>query len=253
MSPLTRITAVIFAILVMAPPLAFSAQRAVSTPERLLFEAVNRERAALGLSILVWNVSLASAARQHAESMAQHNLLSHQLPGEPGLRMRAAGAGARFSVVAENVAIGPDAAVIHSAWMHSSGHRANILSPELSAVGIAVVQRGAALFAVQDFSRTVPNLNLSQQEQQVLPLLVARGLQIIAGNNDARESCDSDRGFAANRPALVSRYDTTNLNELPPDLERKIQSGRYRAAAVGACSVENARGFTHFRIAVLLY
>jgi len=252
MSPLTRITAVIFAILVMAP-LAFSAQRAVSTPERLLFEALNRERAALGLSILVWNDSLASAARQHAERMAQHNMLSHQLAGEPDLRMRAAGTGARFSMVAENVAIGPDAAVIHSGWMHSPGHRANILSPELSAVGIAVVQGRAGLFAVQDFSQTVSNLNLNQQEQQVLPVLAARGLQIIAGDNDARKSCDSDRGFAANRPALVAHYETTNLNDLPPDLERKIQSGRYRAAAVGACSAEGERGFTHFRITILLY
>jgi hypothetical protein len=252
MSPLARITAVIFAILVMAP-LAFSAQRAVSTPERQLFEALNRERAALGLSMLVWNDSLASAARQHAERMAQHNMLSHQLPGEPDLRMRAAGTGARFSMVAENIAIGPDAAVIHSGWMHSPGHRANILSPELSAVGIAVVPRGAELFAVQDFSQAVPNLNLNQQEQQVLPLLAARGLQIIVGHNDARNNCDSDRGFAANRPALVARYETTNLKDLPTDLERKIQSGRYRAAAVGACSVEDARGFTLFRITILLY
>jgi uncharacterized protein YkwD len=252
MSSLTRITAVIFAILVMAP-LAVSAQRGVSTPERLLFEALNRERAARGLSMLVWNDSLASAARQHAERMAQHNKLSHQLPGEPDLRMRAAGTGARFSMVAENVAIGPDATVIHSGWMHSPGHRANILSPELSAVGIAVVPRGAELFAVQDFSQTVPNLNLNQQEQQVLPLLAARGLQIIAGNNDARKSCDSNRDFAANRPALVARYETTNLKDLPSDLERKIQSGRYRAAAVGACSVEDARGFTLFRITILLY
>jgi uncharacterized protein YkwD len=252
MSPLTRITAAIFAILVMVP-LAFSAQRAVSTPERLLFDALNRERTALGLSMLVWNDPLAAAARQHAERMAQHNKLSHQLPGEPDLRMRAAGTGARFSMVAENVAIGPDAAVIHSGWMHSPGHRANILSPELSAVGIAVVPRGAELFAVQDFSQTVPNLNLNQQEQQVLSLLAARGLQIIAGNNDARKSCDSDRGFAANRPALVARYETTNLKDLPTDLERKIQSGRYRAAAVGACSVEGARGFTLFRITILLY
>jgi hypothetical protein len=252
MSPLTRITAAIFAILVMAP-LAFSAQRAVSTPERLLFDALNRERTALGLSMLVWNDPLAAAARQHAERMAQHNKLSHQLPGEPDLRMRAAGTGARFSMVAENVAIGPDAAVIHSGWMHSHGHRANILSPELSAVGIAVVPRGAELFAVQDFSQIVPNLNLNQQEQQVLPLLAARGLQIIAGNNDARKSCDSDRGFAANPPALVARYETTNLKDLPTDLERKIQSGRYRAAAVGACSVEDTRGFTLFRITILLY
>jgi hypothetical protein len=252
MSLFTRTTVLLVAILVMAP-LAVSARPPIATPERLLFDALNRERASLGLSVLYWDDSLASAARQHAERMAQRNMLSHQLPGEPDLRMRAAGTGARYSVIAENVAVGPDPAVIHSEWMHSPGHRANILSSQLSVVGIAVVQGSVGLFAVQDFSLTVPNLSLDQQEQQVFPLLAARGLQIIAGNNDARKTCDLDRGFAGTRPALVARYETANLNDLPAELEQKIQSGLYRAAAVAACPVDGANGFTHFRMTILLY
>ncbi len=252
MSLFTRTTVLLFAILVMAP-LAVSARPPIASPERLLFDALNRERASLGLSMLFWDDSLASAARQHAERMAQRNMLSHQLPGEPDLRMRAAGAGARYSVIAENVAVGPDPAVIHSEWMHSPGHRANILSSQLSVVGIAVVQGSVGLFAVQDFSLTVPHLSPDQQEQQVLPLLAARGLQIIAANDDARRACDSNSGFGANRPALVARYETTNLNDLPAELEQKIQSGLYRAAAVGACPADGASGFARFRITILLY
>jgi hypothetical protein len=203
--------------------------------------------------MLYWDDSLASAARQHAERMAQRNMLSHQLPGEPDLRMRTAGAGARYSVIAENVAVGPDPAVIHSEWMHSPGHRANILSSQLSVVGIAVVQGSVGLFAVQDFSQTVPNLSFDEQEQQVLPLLTARGLQIFAANNDARRACDSNGGFGVTRPALIARYETANLNELPAELEQKIQSGLYRAAAVGACPMDGAGGFARFRMTILLY
>jgi len=252
MSLFTRTTVLLMAILVMAP-FAISARPPIASPERLLFDALNRERASLGLSMLYWDDSLASAARQHAERMAQRNMLSHQLPGEPDLRMRAAGAGARYSVIAENVAVGPDPAVIHSEWMHSPGHRANILSSQLSVVGIAVVQGSVGLFAVQDFSQTVPNLSLEEQEQQVLPLLTARGLQIIAANNDARRACDSNGGFGTNRPALVARYETANLNDLPLEVAQKIQSGLYRAAAVGACSVDGAAGFARFRMTILLY
>lgn len=252
MSPFTRTTVLLIAILVMAP-FAVSARPPIATPERLLFDALNRERASLGLSQLYWDDSLASAARQHAERMAQRNMLSHQLPGEPDLRMRAAGAGARYSMIAENVAVGPDPAVIHSEWMHSPGHRANILSAQLSVVGIAVVQGSVGLFAVQDFSQTVPNLSFDEQEQRVLPVLAGRGLQVVAANNEARKACDSNGGFAANRPALIARYETANLNELPAALEQKIQSGLYRAAAVGACSVDGANGFTHFRMTILLY
>ena len=245
-------TVLLIAILAMAP-VAVSARPAIATPERLLFDALNRERASLGLPTLFWDDSLASAARQHAERMAQQNTLSHQLPGEPDLRTRTAGAGARYSVIAENVAVGPNPAVIHNGWMHSPGHRANILSSQVSVVGIAVVQGTMGLFAVQDFSMTVPNLSLEQQEQQVVPLLAVRGLQIIAANRDARKSCDSDRGFAGNRPALVARYETANLKGLPVELEQKIQSGNYRAAAVGACAVDAGSGFTQFRITILLY
>jgi cysteine-rich secretory family protein len=252
MSLFTRTTVLLLAILIMAP-FAVSARPPIASPERLLFDALNRERASLGLSMLFWDDSLASAARQHAERMAQQNTLAHQLPGEPDLRMRAAGAGARYSVIAENVAVGPDPAVIHSEWMHSPGHRANILSPQLSVVGIAVVQGSVGLFAVQDFSQTVPNLSLDQQEQQVLPLLAARGLQVVAANYDARKACDSNGGFGMNRPALAARYETANLNDLPIELEQKIQSGLYRAAAVGACPVDVASGFTHFRMTILLY
>jgi cysteine-rich secretory family protein len=252
MSLLTRTTVLLFAILVMAP-FAASARPPIASPERLLFDALNRERASLGLSMLYWDDSLASAARQHAERMAQQNTLAHQLPGEPDLRMRAAGAGARYSVIAENVAVGPDPAVIHNEWMHSPGHRANILSSQLSVVGIAVVQGSMGLFAVQDFSLTVPNLSLEQQEQHVIPLLAARGLQVITAYTDARKTCELASGFAGTRPALVARYETANLNDLPVELERKIQSGVYRAAAVAACPVDGANGFARFRMTILLY
>jgi hypothetical protein len=40
---------------------------------------------------------------------------------------------------------------------------------------------------------------------------------------------------------------------LPVQLEQKLQSGKYRAATVGACDAGTSGRFTHFRIAVLLY
>jgi hypothetical protein len=116
-----------------------------------------------------------------------------------------------------------------------------------------VVQGSVGLFAVRDFSLTVPNLILDQQEQQVVPLLAARGLQVITANNEARRACDSNGGFGATRPALVARYETAKLNDLPIELEQKIQSGLYRAAAVSACPVDGLNGFAHFRMTILLY
>jgi uncharacterized protein YkwD len=266
MSPIGRFALLVAATLVLVPSallarpqsaqpeivqVKLSAALAVS-PEAQLFTALNHERAAQGLPALQWDNALALAARHHADRMTQANQLSHQLPSEPDLMARAKEAGARYSSIAENVAVGPDPSSIHAMWMRSPGHRANILSPELTAVGIAVERGSAGLFAVQDFSRAFTDSSLHQQEQEVGSLLAARGLK-VSTESDARASCDGNRASADNRPVTLVRYETPNLNKLPDLLERQLTSGRYRAAAVAACPVSDSSGFTSFRMAVLLF
>lgn len=233
--------------------------RAQSTPaevvsaERALFDALNRERIAQGLPALQWDEALASAAREHALRMAQRHTLSHQLPGEPPVQDRATRAGARFSLIAENIAVAPSPATIHSAWMQSPHHRENILDPELNVVGIAVVNGGDGLFAVQDFSQSVASLSFDQQEQVIIGNLHARGLRGAQASADARKTCDMERGFAGARPLSVVRFEAADLNKLPEDLEQKIRTGKYHSATVGACQGGNSGPFTRFRIAVVLY
>jgi uncharacterized protein YkwD len=317
--------ALLVAVVLSANLIAVQAQP--PSAERALFDAANRERAVQGLAQLRWDDALANAARQHALLMAQRNTLSHQFPGEPALQDRARSTGARFTEIAENVAEGPSADAIHSSWMHSPPHRANLLDPELTAIGIAVVSntardaagsaggsfgRGGAgmLFAVQDFSQSVASLSIVEQERQVSAVLAARGLQVanygagaltasnaigsnggagsmqpvanrssvsatganvsngstpiasgpngngsiaIGTTEDARKTCGIDRGWSGNRPSLVIRYETGDLSRLPADLEQQVRSGRYRAAAVGACEAGSSQGFTRFRVAVLLF
>jgi len=252
MSRLTLFLVLIVGIFLTAPGSLFAKPPQTASSEGQLFSSLNRERAALGLPVLQWDDALASAARQHAARMAQSDQMSHQLPGESDLLTRLAASGARFSVIAENVAVGPDAAVIHSMWMHSPGHRANILSPELSAVGIAVVQGSSGLFAAQDFSRSVVNSNLDQQEQQVISQLAARGLQASV-SDDARASCDVNHKFAPNTAVTLVRYETPNLDRLPDVLDQQLQSHRFRSATVAACAANGAPGFSRFRVAVLLF
>lgn len=246
-------TTLLFAAMFLATSAAMPARPPqITAPEGQLFNALNRERAAQGLPILQWDDALASAARRHASRMAQFNLMSHQLPGEPELGTRASEVGARFSVIAENVAVGPDPTTIHSSWMRSSGHRANILSPELTAVGIAVAQGSAGLFAVQDFSEAVTNLNLDQQEQRVISLLAAQGLQASA-SAEAQTICNGQRVYIGNRPATVLRFEAPDLNKLPAGLEQQLQGRQFHAAAVGACSTNGVSGFSRFRMAVILF
>lgn len=248
---LVILTAVVMLALLLTPTL--QAARAQATAADItLFDAANRDRAAAGLLPLQWDAALAVAAHQHAQVMAQRNSLSHQFPGEPAMQDRARQAGARFSLIAENVAEGPTVTSLHIQWMNSPPHRANLLDPDLNAVGISVVQSGNMLFAVEDFSTAVLSLSLEEQEQQVASELAAHGLRAIRSNADARKTCALDRGWVGQRPASVVRYETADLSRLPDDIGQRLASGKYQSASVGACDSGRSSGFTRFRIAILL-
>jgi len=230
----------------------FSQERPTGS-ERFLFDAVNRERTFEKLSPLKWDANLASAARAHARQMTEHYRLSHQFSGEPDLTKRARDAGAYFSMVAENVAEAPSINELHIEWMKSPPHRANILNPKLTAIGIAVEIRGEQYFAVQDFSTAVNSLTKEEQEKKVAELLHARGLRIAENSDEARKACNSAVTIPGVRSLAIVQFEAPDLNQLPEQLTGAIKRGSFKAAAVGACSAGESAGFSRFRIAVLLY
>ena len=230
-----------------------NAQLQRNDSERQLFEALNRERAAQNLSTLQWDDALFRAARQHALRMANLNMLEHQLPNEADLEGRLAEAGAHFSVIAENIAVGATPQIIQGGWMDSPGHRKNILDPRLTSVGIAAVHGPGGLFAVQDFSRSVPELSVEQQEQKVVALLGSMGFRSANATEGARKTCQNDAGLEGTSAKSMIRFEVSDLSKLPEDIEKKIRSRPYSKAAVGACRANRAPGFSSYRIAVLFF
>jgi uncharacterized protein YkwD len=253
---LVLLTMFVTPILHAAAPGAFGAANSgraqIGNAESILLDAANRDRAAHGLHPLQWDAALANAARLHAEQMAQRNTLSHQFPGEAPMQERAMQAGARFSLIAENVAEGPTAAGLHTQWMNSPPHRANLLDKELNAVGIAVVQRGNILFAVEDFAFAVPSLSLDEQEHTVGAQLAAQGLNPVNITPEAHKACNRERQVAQ-RPMAVLRYEVSDLSRLPDEVLQQVQSGKFHSAAVGACQPREGSDFAGYRIAILLF
>ncbi len=240
-------------ILFFVFPCSLFAQKP-SAEEQFFFDSANRERIAQQLPPLKWNNALAEAARHHALLMAKRDDLSHQLPGEPPLVQRAGQAGARFSQVGENIAVGPRAPSIHTGWMHSPGHRANILDVHFTALGVGVIEDNGQLYAAEDFSTAIANMSIEAQEEKVTALLAARGLIVSTGRENARKLCSDDRAPTGHRAMLILRYEASDISELPEALERQIRDGNYREAAVGACQPkESATGIARFRITVLLF
>jgi hypothetical protein len=230
------------------------ALQAQTVAEQYLFNAANQERAERGLGPLRWDAQLANAARAHADEMSERASISHQFAGEPELTRRAAAAGVKFSMVAENVAEAPSPLRMHDAWMHSEGHRANLLAPAADAVGIAVVERSGELYAVQDFAHVTRSLTYGQQEDAVRRLVdQAAPVGWVDDPFYARSTCEMDTGYVGPRPGYVMRFTANDLTALPIDLVAKLRSGGYRQAAVGACPAETSSIFSVYAVAVLLY
>jgi uncharacterized protein YkwD len=231
------------------------ARQQMSDDERQLFDAVNRERTEQSLAALRWDEALVKAARLHARRMAFYNVVEHQLSGEPDLEARLAEVGARFGAIAENIAVGSNPQTIHDGWMHSPGHRNNILNPRMTAVGIAAVRTNAGLFAVQDFTLAVSNLSVEEQEKKIAALLAESGWRVGGSKEEARKACETDQIDSGTRAMAMSlvRFETTDLSKLPEELKRKLRSKPFRNVTVGACQAGDGPGFAHFRIAVLLF
>jgi hypothetical protein len=242
--------------LLLLATLTAPAQQFPNDQQQALLDLTNRARADQGLQPLHWDPALAAAAQAHAQKMVNQHALSHQFPGEPDLQTRTAQAGAHFREVAENVAMGGGAEGVQKEWMNSPPHRANILDPRLTNIGIGVVEQAGYWYAVVDFDTAVQSMASNQIEQKIAALLSRHGIDTSRPPDAARKDCAADEGDVSGTHALfVMRWEGTSLDRLPDQLEQRLSTGRYKTASVGACSNQQAanQGFTTYRIAVLLY
>ncbi|MFE3830204.1 CAP domain-containing protein [Streptomyces sp. NPDC059092] len=116
----------------------------------------NAERAAAGLGRLADDPRLTVAAQAFSTDMADRAFYSHTSP--EGLRPwdRAAAAGARHRSIGENIACGQRSPrEVVQGWMDSPGHRANILKPDFTHLGVGFADGGpAGTYWTQLFGRS---------------------------------------------------------------------------------------------------
>jgi uncharacterized protein YkwD len=103
---------------------------------------VNAERVRQGLRPLTEDPALQAAAEGHSVDMGRRDYFEHRSPDgvEPWMRINNSGYDAR--VVGENLAWGQaekgSPAETMRAWMASPGHKANILEPRYTQIGIGI-------------------------------------------------------------------------------------------------------------------
>lgn len=117
----------------------------------------NIERANYGLSPLTWDESLSDIAQAHCADMIQRNFFAHDNPDGLSPFDRIKNAGISYFMAAENIAAGqPSPEAVVEAWMNSSGHRANILTPDFEKLGVGVMKGGSyGIYWTQVFLKPV--------------------------------------------------------------------------------------------------
>jgi uncharacterized protein YkwD len=106
--------------------------------EAQVLSLVNAERAKKGVSPLARNDKLDVATQRHSNDMACNNFFDHTGSDGSSPWERMNQAGYDWIRAAENIAAGYSTpAAVVAGWMNSSGHKANILDPDLEDIGIA--------------------------------------------------------------------------------------------------------------------
>ncbi len=145
---------VLAAALALVLPAAASA--GLTQPEQQLLARMNLVRAEHGLRPLSFDVHLERAARSHSRSMLTTGVFAHGAFAQRMLEFDVTG-----SLAGENLAWGTgtlgSARGVVSAWLASPEHRANLLRPTFTRVGIGIglgtfLGRSGASVVTADFA-----------------------------------------------------------------------------------------------------
>lgn len=129
------------------------AERALA---RQVFDLCNQERAKVGAPPLTYGIPAERAAKAHSSDMVNRAYFDHVTPEgwQPVDRLIATGATGYLSN-GENIAAGQQSpADVMASWMNSPGHRANILNPDFTHLGVGIeVYQGTTPIWTQVFLR----------------------------------------------------------------------------------------------------
>ena len=129
---------------VLSAPAAQASTTTAAAAEARFLSHLNGARTAAGLRPYIVGSHLVRVARQHSAAMASGQRLYHN----PDLTSDIV----NWQAVGENVGEGPTEPDVHSAFMHSPEHRANILDRDFTRIGIGVtIDKQGVVWVTEDF------------------------------------------------------------------------------------------------------
>lgn len=225
-------------VLVIAQPIACQADIQTNpdiqrTQAETVLAWVNNARRETGLETLTLNTQLNNAARVYAEDMQENGYPEEPHTGTDGSQPadRVTRSGYLWRVVAENILQRGDldASGAFDQWWNSPDHRANILEPGVSEMGLwfACDTQSGEFYYVQVFAAPINILEAEEAIQQTFALI------------------SNARAEAGAPPVLLSlqlnnaaqQFSTARLQNLPMDLQTAVDASGYAYQDVVALQV----------------
>lgn len=129
----------------------------MSAVEQAIVGLVNSQRQQAGLAPLSVDSRLVKAAQIQSADMAALGTMEHELPGAAlsTVQSRANFVGYNYTWYGENIAFNyADANSVMNGWMNSPEHRANILNPNFTQIGVGVaVDQAGEPYYTQEFGQ----------------------------------------------------------------------------------------------------
>ena len=138
----------------------------ISSLDQEIFRLVNEARKQNGLGELQWDTTLYEMSKYKSTSMLQLEYFAHENPnyGNEGPSAIAKDFGYGYRGLGENILYVQGSQInnitakyLFDMWMNSPGHRANILHPDFTKIGVSVVycdsyKNSVILYATQQFA-----------------------------------------------------------------------------------------------------
>jgi len=153
--PRCRTCALLVSLAIVVVSSAASAE-SLTAGEQELVALINQARVDAGLPPLQADAGLSAVARAHSLDMATTGFFSHSSPTTGEMGERLAAAAVDFRSAGENIAIDSSVEDAHRALVRSAPHRQNMLSPEVTHVGVGIVSNGRSLLVTEVFVRPGP-------------------------------------------------------------------------------------------------
>ena len=131
---------------IMLPALPAAAKcYSPNAKERAFVRKMNQAREAAGKGRLRLDPEISKVSKVHTRDMAGDDSLYHTSTSVLGRRVT------NWILLGENVGVGGTVSSLHSAFMNSPAHRANILLSSFKHVGVGVIQSGDRLWVTVTF------------------------------------------------------------------------------------------------------